>query len=40
MAFAIPPRQMQGDDNFKKEETAPEKYTMRKQVGSHSGLKS
>jgi len=25
MAFAIPPRQLQGDDHFKKEEAGPEK---------------
>jgi len=36
MAFAIPPRQMQGDDHFKKEEIGPKKYTMRKQVGNNT----
>ena len=36
MAFAIPPRQIQGDDHLKKEETGQKIYTMRKQVGNNT----
>ena len=34
MAFVIPPRQMHGDDHFKKEDQ--KKYTMKKQLGNNT----